>query len=192
MAEDTRKRTSIPDGEVDLIVTSPPYGDSRTTVAYGQFSRLSLQWLEFDKKTVSEIDKVSLGGIPTRELENPLESPTLQNTVDMIAVKDPKRAKDVLSFYIDFNKCVEELHRVTRKGAFLCFVIGNRTVKGVQIPTDEIIIELFNAKNNYKHRNTFIRNIPHKRLPKSNSPTNIRGNIAATMNEEWIIILEKE
>ncbi len=31
--------------KVDLILTSPPYGDSKSTVAYGQYSRLSLQWL---------------------------------------------------------------------------------------------------------------------------------------------------
>jgi 16S rRNA G966 N2-methylase RsmD len=31
--------------KVDFILTSPPYGDSRSTVAYGQFSRLSLQWM---------------------------------------------------------------------------------------------------------------------------------------------------
>lgn len=31
--------------KVDLIFTSPPYGDSQSTVAYGQFSRLSLQWM---------------------------------------------------------------------------------------------------------------------------------------------------
>ena len=73
----------------------------------------------------------------------------------------------------------------------MCFVVGNRTVKGVQIPTDEIILELFQAKNHYKHHNTFIRNIPHKRMPKLNSPTNIVGNHGVTMNEEWIVIIEK-
>lgn len=31
--------------KVDLIFTSPPYGDSKSTVSYGQFSRLSLQWM---------------------------------------------------------------------------------------------------------------------------------------------------
>lgn len=192
LTEDTRNKTSIPDEEVDLIVTSPPYGDSRTTVAYGQFSRLALQWLDYDQKKVIDIDRVSLGGIPTKDLKHDLGSPTLRETVDKIAEKDGKRAKDVLSFYVDFDKCVQELHRVTKKGAFLCFVVGNRTVKGVQIPTDEIIVELFQAKKDYKHHNTFIRNIPHKRMPKLNSPTNISGNHAVTMNEEWIIILEKQ
>ncbi len=192
LAEDTRKLTSIPTNSVDLIITSPPYGDSRTTVAYGQFSRLGLQWLGYGKSSVLSIDKTSLGGIPTKNLTNGLGSPTLKKTLNQIAEIDPKRAKDVLSFYVDFDKCVKELHRVTKKGAFLCFVVGNRTVKGVQIPTDEIILELFQAKNHYKHHNTFIRNIPHKRMPKINSPTNISGNHAVTMNEEWIVVMEKK
>ncbi len=192
LAEDSRSIKSIPDKSVDLIVTSPPYGDSGTTVAYGQFSRLGLQWLGYDKETVLNIDKVSLGGIPTKDLTNGLHSPTLKKIIAQISEQDPKRARDVLSFYIDFDKCVKELHRVTKDGAFLCFVVGNRTVKGIQIPTDDIIVELFQAKNHYRHVNTFIRNIPHKRMPKLNSPTNVSGNHAVTMNEEWIIILEKQ
>jgi site-specific DNA-methyltransferase (cytosine-N4-specific) len=192
LAEDSRNLTTIPANSVDLIVTSPPYGDSRTTVAYGQFSRLGLQWLDYAKEQVINIDKVSLGGIPTKDLKNSLGSSTLKKTLDAISKIDPRRAKDVLSFYVDFDKCVQELHRVTKKGAFMCFVVGNRTVKGIQIPTDEIILELFQSKNHYKHHNTFIRNIPHKRMPKLNSPTNIAGNHAVTMNEEWIVIIEKQ
>ena len=30
----------------DIVITSPPYGDSRTTVAYGEFSSFSLEWLQ--------------------------------------------------------------------------------------------------------------------------------------------------
>ncbi len=191
LAEDTRFKTSIPDNSVDIIVTSPPYGDSRTTVAYGQFSRLALQWLGYNNKEVYDIDKISLGGVPTENLKNNLESPTLQQILNEIAKINPIRAKDVLSFYVDFDKCIQELHRVTKKGAYLCFVVGNRTVKGVKIPTDVIITELFQAKNHYEHINTFIRNIPHKRMPSRNSPTNIKGNHAVTMNEEFIVILKK-
>ena len=34
---------------VDLVITSPPYGDSATTVAYEQFSRFANEWLEIEK-----------------------------------------------------------------------------------------------------------------------------------------------
>ena len=43
----------------------------------------------------------------------------------------------------------------------------------------------------YKHHKTIIRNIPNKRLPKKNSPTNVKGKKIATMNKEYIVILQK-
>ncbi|MDR1962376.1 MAG: hypothetical protein LBQ50_01195, partial [Planctomycetaceae bacterium] len=39
----------------DVVLTSPPYGDSRTTVAYGQFSTFSNEWLGI--KNARKIDK---------------------------------------------------------------------------------------------------------------------------------------
>lgn len=30
----------------DIVLTSPPYGDSGTTVAYGQYSSLALEWAQ--------------------------------------------------------------------------------------------------------------------------------------------------
>lgn len=190
--EDSRYRTSIPDDCVDLIVTSPPYGDSRTTVAYGQFSRLSLEWMEFDSKEVRSIDKVSLGGVPVTNLDNTLGSPSLNKSIRDIRNIDELRAKEVLSFYVDFYECVKEINRFMKRGGYLCFVVGNRTVKKQQIPTDDIIVELFQSVGSYNHEKTIIRNIPMKRMPKENSPTNVRGDKSSTMNHEYIIILNKK
>lgn len=59
----------VPNESIDLVVTSPPYGDSRTTVAYGEYSRLSLQWLGIDnlsEKEIMGIDKSLMGGAKFR------------------------------------------------------------------------------------------------------------------------------
>jgi DNA modification methylase len=189
--EDSREKTSIPDHCVDIIVSSPPYGDSHTTVAYGQFSRLSLEFLGYEEKSVRTIDKVSLGGIPSKTVIHDLKSKALSKTIDLIKAKDAKRVQEVLSFYEDFNHCVKEIDRVMKKDSYICFVVGNRTVKGVKIPTDEIIVELFQAQNKYDHIQTIIRNIPNKRMPSKNSPTNVTGILESTMNEEYIVILQK-
>ncbi len=191
LKEDTRKKTSIPDKECDFLVTSPPYGDSRTTVAYGQFTRLSSHWLDYDSAEVKEMDKKGLGGIPTKDLINNLNSETLKEVLNQIKEKDEKRAKDVLAFYTDFDKCTEEINRIMKSRSFLCFVVGNRTVKKVKIPTDEIIAELFINKFGYVHHKTIIREIPNKKMPKANSPTNKKGELVSTMNHEYIVILEK-
>jgi site-specific DNA-methyltransferase (cytosine-N4-specific) len=119
---------------VDIVVTSPPYGDSQTTVAYGQFSRLVLQWLGYDDETAKSIDRRALGGrlAPT---EPRYESPSLARALAAIGDACPKRAAQVKQFYDDFAQCIPELSRVVRAGGYGCFVVGNRTVKGVRLPT---------------------------------------------------------
>jgi hypothetical protein len=191
LQEDTRKRTSVPSRSVNLVVTSPPYGDSRTTVAYGQFSRLSLQWLGLPWEEAREIDKVSLGGIRISNSDNNgYQSQTLRTVASKIVQKDSRRALDVTSFYHDLTLCLMEINRVCRKGATICFVVGNRTVKGICIPTDKIILEI-GERLGFKHARTFHRNIPNKRMPLKNSPSNVVGALGETMTREYIVILEK-
>lgn len=188
--EDTRFKISIPEGSIDLIVTSPPYGDSRTTVAYGQYSRLSLQWLDFDDDICRTIDKNSLGGKVSREDESLRISETLNKTLEEIKEKDGKRALDILSFYNDMTLCLKELERVMAKNSTICFVLGNRTVKSVNIPTDEILIDMFKYLD-FRHKKTIIRDIPNKTMPLKNSPSNKPGEVEKTMWSEYIVIVER-
>jgi len=187
---DVRKEIPIPE-KVDLIVTSPPYGDSRTTVAYGQFSRLSLQWLDMDgKEEIKNIDKISLGGIPVEELNFETNSETLNNILKKLKEKDENRAKDVCSFYLDLEKCLLNLSNVMNKGGYMCFVVGNRTVKEIRMPTDDILVELA-ERMRLDYIKTIIRNIPSKRMPLKTSPTNIKGKVGETISKESIVILRK-
>ena len=50
-----------PLGGYNLVLTSPPYGDSQTTVAYGQFSRLSAEWIGLPN--ARQVDKLAMGGV---------------------------------------------------------------------------------------------------------------------------------
>ena len=176
-------------GSIDLIVTSPPYGDSKTTVAYGQFSRLALQWLDYED--VADLDNKLLGGKATKDLEVKINSSTLKEIIRKVGEKDPKRAREVLSFYEDFDKCVIQLDNVMSKNGYICFVVGNRTVKGINIPTDKIMSEMFKARGNYIDIATHERAIPNKRMPKLNSPSNKVGEKVTTMCNEFIFVLQK-
>lgn len=186
--------SALPEGAFDLMVTSPPYGDSRTTVAYGQFSRLSLQWLNLadapDGPAPSKLDQAMLGGVATKALQHALPSPTLTAALDLIAQTDANRAREVLSFYQDLDITLREIARVMRAGGYQCWVVGNRTVKKVQLLTDRIITELSERYGLIPVVN-FTRTIPNKRMPKENSPTNEVGAKVATMNGEQIFILRK-
>jgi hypothetical protein len=190
LSEDTREKTTIPANSINLVVTSPPYGDSKTTVAYGQFSRLSLQWLGLPCEEARNIDNRSLGGHRLTNLDAVSNILTLQKALEQIVAKDSKRALEVGSFYHDFSLCFREIARVCALGAKACFVVGNRTVKGIRIPTDRIVIEL-GEQYGFVHIDTFHRNIPNKRMPSKNSPSNVKGMLGSTMTKEHIIILEK-
>jgi len=188
--EDTRNETSLLPESINIIVTSPPYGDSRTTVAYGQYSRLSAEWLGLNNQK-NDIDKISLGGQIVVTLENQIDSKSLNEILKKISQQETKRAKEVLSFYIDLDKCMNEIKRVMKPKGYVCMVVGNRTVKGIQIPTDKILVEM-SYKYGLLHQETIIRNIPNKRMPSKNSPTNIKGELSSTMVKEYIVILRKK
>jgi tRNA G10 N-methylase Trm11 len=175
-------------GSVDIIMTSPPYGDSRTTVAYGQFSRLSNQWLDIEN--ANEIDKKSMGGKRLKDYIDFCFKP-LDKVLKEISKKDEKRVYDVISFYIDYRQSIHNISKLVRKNGIVAFVVGNRRVKGFEIPNDEITKEFF-EKNGFKHIKTIIRKIPNKRMPKRNSPSNVVGITETTMNYEYILILKKE
>ena len=175
------------DSEFDLILTSPPYGDSRTTVAYGQFSRLSSQWLDFEN--VASLDNNLLGGKTSKDSFK-FESKVLRETLEKVADADEKRASEVASFYIDYQNSIKNVAASVRKNGFACFVVGNRKVKGVSLPTDEITVDFF-AENNFCHIETIVRNIPNKRMPSKNSPSNVVGAKDNTMTQEFIVVLQK-
>lgn len=172
---------------VDLVVTSPPYGDSRTTVAYGQFSRLANEWLDvFD---ANQVDNNLMGGKKQKQICR-FDSRQLNENLAKIADVDQKRAAEVSSFYCDYQKSIQNIAPTIRKGGFACYVVGNRKVKGAILPTDEITQNLFEQQG-FKHLETIVRSIPNKRMPKRNSPTNVTGKTDSTMNNEFIVIMQK-
>ena len=186
--------TDVPDGEFDLIITSPPYGDSRTTVAYGEYSRLSLQWLNIfnmPSENVMKIDKSLMGGTKFRNgFEFDIPSNTLKESLIKIKDIDLERAGDVYSFYKDLEKSIEEISKKTRKGGYQFWVVGNRTVKNENLKTDVILSEISQSYG-LKPIYTISRNIHNKVMPSKNSPTNISGQTNSTMCNEHIIVLKK-
>ncbi|HNZ25825.1 MAG TPA: DNA methyltransferase [Spirochaetota bacterium] len=189
---DSRIRQNIDEESVDFILTSPPYGDSRTTVAYGQFSRLSWQWLNNDNNIYS-LDGNLLGGKNNINLDDETldYSPMLKQQLEQIKNNCNNRAKDVLSFYIDLNKTLINAYYYLKRDKYFVLVTGNRTVKNVFLRTDLIISELA-GKIGFNVEKILYRNIINKRMPSKNSPTNEKGVLCDTMLKENIIFLRKK
>ena len=178
---------AVAPGSVDLVVTSPPYGDSRTTVAYGQFSRLSSQWLGY--KDANRIDNALMGGtkLGTGLVFGVDE---LDDVIHDISLADVRRARDVASFFYDYRESIRNVSTTIKPGGYACYVVGNRTVKGYEVPTAELTATFFEM-NGFTRVNTFQRNIPNKRMPSMNSPSNVPGKLGKTMKSENIVICRK-
>lgn len=177
-----------PDESVDIVVTSPPYGDSPTTVAYGQYSRLSAAWLGLEgAKTV---DRNLMGGKTVRHME-PLPCEHLNEAIEQVSRRDKKRALSVFSFYRDLRNSIRNVGKTVKKSGCACYVVGNRKVKGVVLPTNEAIVSFF-ENTGFEHVRTFTRSIPNKRMPLKNSPANVRGLRDDTMTKEFIVVVRKK
>lgn len=186
----------IPDECIDLVITSPPYGDSRTTVAYGEYSKLSLLWLDelfpLSEKEIAAIDKSLLGGGKYRNgFEYTIPSQTLKNSLEIIKETDMERAGDVFSFYSDLEQAIASISRKTKRHGYQFWVVGNRTVKKELLQTDKIISEIA-QQYDLKYIYTIDRNIINKVMPSLNSPTNETGIKSSTMTNEHIVILRKK
>jgi hypothetical protein len=169
----------------DIVLTSPPYGDSRTTVAYGQFSTLSNEWLGIDY--ARKIDGMLMGGIkPKKNIKDGL----IADFISEINKVDSKRALEVSAFYKDLDNSIQKVAKSICKGGKSVYVVGNRTVKNIQLPTDQFIAEKF-EKNGFKHLITYERLLSNKSMPSKNSPTNIAGRKVNTMLFEYVVICEK-
>lgn len=189
ICENAQHLDSVKDSSIDIVITSPPYGDSHTTVAYGQYSRLSNTWLGLtDDKN---LDSKLLGGKKTKEKNiKELQSPTLEKIIAEISKVDAKRASEVLDFYFDLDASLAEITRKVAINGYEFWVVGNRTVKLVNIPTDIILGEL-GEKYNLRVLDRYYRMISNKVMPNLNSPTNVAGNHAQTMTSEIIVFFKK-
>ena len=169
----------------DVVLTSPPYGDSKTTVAYGQFSMFSNQWLGIDY--ARKIDWLLMGG---KTIKNLYQNGIIGNYINNIAKISHKRALEVSSFYQDLEKSIYVIADSVKKGGKIIYVVGNRRVRNMQLPTDQFIAEKFEEKN-FTHLFTYERLLSNKSMPLKNSPTNKKNQRVSTMTKEYIVVCEK-
>lgn len=173
---------------IDIVVTSPPYGDSGTTVAYGQYSRLSAAWLDLPE--AGKIDQKLMGSKKQKEIDV-FPSPSLNESLATIKTEHSKRALEVSAFYTDLYGSIKNVSTLIRSGGYSCYVVGNRKVKGVVLPTD-IVVKDFFEQFGFKYVDTFLRGIPNKRMPSKNSPSNATGKQDDTMTKEYIVVMKKD
>ncbi|MBX3256368.1 MAG: hypothetical protein KF862_19690 [Chitinophagaceae bacterium] len=198
---DSKESIFTPNGQdnfFDLLVTSPPYGDNKTTVTYGQHSYLPLQWIDLGDihelatadflKTTSEIDSRGLGGRLKQIEASQLailfrNSPSFENTYKTLQIKSPDKLKKVVSFINDLYISIINIHSSLKVNSYQIWTVGNRNVGGIEIPNDKIIKELVENQGAILIKK-ISREILNKRMAKRNKDSEL-------MSFEDILIFRK-
>lgn len=186
------------DKTFNLLVTSPPYGDNQTTVTYGQFSYLPLQWIPIEDidntifidylKTAQSIDNKSLGGQIKENIKDVEErvfekSKTLKRFINQFKDEERKKAEKVTRFINDLDNSIDKMLPKMNKDSFLVWTIGNRNVNKQVVQNDLILKELFTDKG-ISLFTDLEREILSKRMPG-------RNNFSNMMSKEKILIFKK-
>ena len=142
----------------------------------------------FNFYNAKNLEKLLMGG--KKATEEIFKTASIRDVLDEIDSLEHKRYLEVVSFLNDYYQSIENVAKSVRSGGTVCYVVGDRRVKGVQIPLDYFTAEMF-EKFGFKHKITIVREIPNKRMPALTSPTNKAGAKVSTMSHEYIVILNK-
>lgn len=140
--------------KIDLIITSPPYGDSQSTVAYGQFSRLSIQWMSDLMLRYLNIesehdncDQYLLGGkrsnYKLNEIDNFYESKTIRDLIfsmDEVIKRNLRERNNASDIINNLMESMESNDYLYRKSIHLNDIVYSLIKERVRLDTYRKIV----------------------------------------------------
>jgi 16S rRNA G966 N2-methylase RsmD len=185
-----------PANRFDVVLTSPPYGDSKSTVQYGAASGICLDvvtrlpGLGHLYRVGGEIDRACLGS-PQAEGTIPLKS-------FWAGAADGEPARRVTSFLLDFKRSCGHLREALAPGGTIVMVVGRRSVGGYRVRLDayatSAMTELGLRPTDVTRRRLVGKTLPRviNRFARAADPALRSGGTVKTMDEEWILTFRDE
>jgi predicted RNA methylase len=133
-------------GPFNLVITSPPYGDSRTTVSYGDVSALCLGVIQhlrnIDTVHVSSrsLDNACLGG----ESQNRCKAQFRLRDYWAGGKENEARTRSE-QFLMDLGVSCREMNAVLSDDAAVIFVVSRRSAGGRRLYIDEFLKDTLSA-----------------------------------------------
>jgi site-specific DNA-methyltransferase (cytosine-N4-specific) len=185
-------------GPFDVVLTSPPYGDSRSTVQYGAASSLclsivsGLNGLSHLKVRGGAIDRSCLGGAesshPACFAVKPYWAGSSRNSV----------AKSVSRFLSDYDAACGAIARHLKPDGTAVFVVGRRSTGGYRLKLDKFTIDCF-LKRGFALVCKEERKLQHKRTPRlinrfgrDQERQKLPSALVPTMNSEIIVVMRRQ
>ncbi|MHA1166848.1 MAG: hypothetical protein ACTSRU_03430, partial [Candidatus Hodarchaeales archaeon] len=163
----------VEDDSVDLIVSSSPYV---TSYEYADLHQLSTIWLDFTED-LKQYRTRFIGSSSRPKNRHVLRSEIANTVIFDMKEKNKKLSQEIGSFFLDMEQIFDESYRILKSGGKCCFVIGNTTLKGVNILNAQILAESMQYSG-YTLDRVIKREIPSKILPQTRDK--ITGRFAAT------------
>ena len=182
----------VKDNSVSLIVTSPPYV---TSYEYADLHQLTALWLEYTKD-LSDFRKRFIGTSYHNKKDLVLNSELAEKIKNELLKKDKKTAEEVSTYFSEMNQVFAEMKRMLKKGGKACIVIGNTSLKGVEILNAEVFAEQLQSLG-LKIADIIKREIPSKNLPSLRDEKTGRfarisdKNKVSVYPTEYILVMEK-
>lgn len=180
--------------QYDLVVTSPPYGDSYSTVHYGGMSSICLGVLDTLRSLRRgivrgcDIDRLCLGGADGSAAKTFDFPKSVWN-----GERRGPQADQVGSFLWDLRSACGELGPRVRRGGRIVMIVGRRSVGGWRVNLDRFIVAEL-ASLGFQHEWSRRRRVLHKWTPWV-IDAHGRGSAPAaprrTMRWEYIVCLKR-
>ena len=189
----------VPSVLADVVLTSPPYGDNHTTMPYGQASFLPLCWIDREDTaddipdallaSSRSLDTACLGGSRKTAESEPVaavasQSEALAAVLAWLRIHSREGWQRVGSFFVDYAAAWDSILRASKPDAHLVLTLGDRTVRGLHVPTVLITQELLRARG-VELVDTLHRSIPHhKRIA-------MRNELSDTIGTETVLVMQR-
>ena len=156
--DDARRMATVPDGSIDVIITSLPYANR---MSYIRETRPYMYWLGYltNGEQAGELDWRAIGGTwgsATSRLagwkSDAAPLPFEDDMRDLLAriekTKKPNApllAKYVHRYFCDMFAHFQQAYRVMRRGGRAAYIVGNSTFYGNVVPTERWYAEMMSA-----------------------------------------------
>lgn len=174
------------EGQVQLIITSPPYPGAQK---YVRSSSLSLGWLDLCKSSeLMQLKRNCIGREEFRKSEVAQQvttkNPSANRQLEKLRKINPIRATIAGTYLNEMELAIKEMYRCLRPGGFLVLVSANSTLAGMNFHTERYLRKIAEEVG-LSTKLRLIDDIQSRGLMTK------RNKTASMITREWVTLLEK-
>ncbi len=184
VAEADAQKMPWADGQVALVVTSPPY--AANAIDYMRAHKFTLVWWGYSVQQLSALRREYIGGEATQGWEFAPLPAVAQHAVQTIAQVDAKKARVLHRYFTEMRRVLHEVARVLMPGGAAVFVVGDSTMRGHSTHTPEALAAI-GEQVGLRHVRTGVRTLDRDRrmMPARRGPA--QSQIEQRMHREYLV-----